>query len=228
MEMKIDPVPQGLDDGDDAGSKRAPGQGLELTDQGPEGAEAKVPQQPALVLGEGPQHPGDRENHLTVWDIQQKRFPHQLAPLLKALGMGGGAEPPGLAGKHQKMLRPAARTADAGKPAARVPAVQTSLRGAKRRSNLMHWRYMMRSPRSLRSLVMAFDGFLDNRPEEAILLLETAPVFGEELVEMMKKHPVEDGAFRMSGTGDSCHGQDKNPTNGPEAGRIPQETNFPW
>jgi hypothetical protein len=75
---------------------------------------------------------------------------------------------------------------------------------------------------------MAFDGFLDNRPEEAILLLETAPVFGEELVEMMKKHPVEDGAFRMSGTGDSCHGHDKNPTNGPEAGRIPQETNFPW
>jgi len=197
--MKIDPVPKGLDDGDDAGRKRAPGQAFEVTGQGPEGAAAEIPQKPALVLEEDPQHPGDNEDDLTVRDTQKECLPHPFSALLQPLGMARRTKSPGAAGKHQKPLLPTVGTADAGKPAARVAAVQIAL----------------------------YD-FLDDRPEEAVLLLETALVFGEELVEMMKKHPVEDGAFRMSGTVDSCHGQDKNPTNGPEAGRIPQETNFPW
>jgi len=35
VRVKIDPVPKGLDGRDDAGRKRAPGQDLEVTDQGP-------------------------------------------------------------------------------------------------------------------------------------------------------------------------------------------------
>jgi hypothetical protein len=38
---------------------------------------------------------------------------------------------------------------------------------------------------------MAFNYFLDNRPKEAELLLKAALVFGQEPVEIMKKHTVE-------------------------------------
>jgi hypothetical protein len=62
VRVKIDPVPKGLDGRDDAGRKRAPGQDLEVTDQGPEGAAAKIPQEPALELEEDPQHLGDGED----------------------------------------------------------------------------------------------------------------------------------------------------------------------
>ncbi|MGC8747152.1 MAG: hypothetical protein ACP5SQ_11060, partial [Candidatus Saccharicenans sp.] len=68
----------------------------------------------------------------------------------------------------------------------------------------------------------------DSRPEEPILLLEARLILGQELVKVMEQHPIKNSALRMPGTVDPCHGQDKNPTNGPEAGRIPQETNFPW
>jgi len=50
-----------------------------------------------------------------------------LAPFLKTLGVAGGTEPPGLAGKHQKMLCPAARTADPGESAARIATVDVLL-----------------------------------------------------------------------------------------------------
>jgi len=40
---------------------------------------------------------------------------------------------------------------------------------------------------------------LDYRPEKTVLPLESALIFGEEPVEMMEKHPVEDGPLRMSG-----------------------------
>ena len=40
--MKIDPVPKGLDGGDDPGRKLAPGHSLEVTAQGPEGAAAEI------------------------------------------------------------------------------------------------------------------------------------------------------------------------------------------
>jgi hypothetical protein len=51
--------------------------------------------------------------------------------------MARRAKPSGLTGKHQKMFRPAAWTPDPGKSAAGIAAVKTSLRGAKRRGNLM-------------------------------------------------------------------------------------------
>jgi len=70
-------------------------------------------------------------------DVEKERLPHPLAPLLKPLGMARRAKPSGLTGKHQKMFRPAARAPDAGEAALRIAAVKTSLRGAKRRGNLM-------------------------------------------------------------------------------------------
>jgi hypothetical protein len=47
VHVEIDPVPEGLDGGDDPGRKRAPGHSLEVTAQGPEGAAAEVPQEPS-------------------------------------------------------------------------------------------------------------------------------------------------------------------------------------
>jgi len=40
--------------------------------------------------------------NLAVRDIQEKLLPHPLAPFLKPLGMTGGAEPSGVAGKYQR------------------------------------------------------------------------------------------------------------------------------
>ena len=85
-------------------------------------------------------------------------------------------EPPGLAGKHQKMLRPAVPTADPGEPAARIAAVEILL-----------------------------DDLLDDGTEIAVRLLETLLVLRDETLEMMEQHPVEDGAFRMARTVDSRH-----------------------
>jgi hypothetical protein len=45
VDVKIDPVPEGLEDGDDSGPKRAPGHHLEVSVQGPEGASAEISQQ---------------------------------------------------------------------------------------------------------------------------------------------------------------------------------------
>ena len=42
VHLKIDPVPEGLDGGDDPGRKLAPGHSLEVTAQGPEGAAAEI------------------------------------------------------------------------------------------------------------------------------------------------------------------------------------------
>jgi hypothetical protein len=39
--------------------------------------------------------------------------------------------------------------------------------------------------------------FLDDPPEEAILLLEAALIFCQEPVELIKQHPTEDRALRM-------------------------------
>jgi hypothetical protein len=217
MEMRvgIDTLAEGLDDRDNTGLECFPRRGLKIEKKRLDGTAAKIAQEPTLELEKDAQHLGDREDHLAVWDIHEERLPHPLPPLLKALGMTGGTEPPGLAGKHQKMLRPAVRTADAGKPAPGVAAVQTSLRGAKRRSNLMHWRYMMRSPRSLRSLVMAFGHFLDDRTEEPIVLLEAALIPGQELVEGIKQHRAEDSPLRTPRTIDFRHAGRMASRNGP-------------
>ena len=46
---------------------------------------------------------------------------------------------------------------------------------------------------------------LNDGTEEAILPLETALIFGQELLKVMEQYPVEHGAFRMTGTIDSGH-----------------------
>jgi hypothetical protein len=54
----------------------------------------------------------------------------------------------------------------------------------------------------------ALDHILDDGLEEAVISLETGLIFGQELVKVMEEHPVEHGAFRMSGTVTSCHSRD--------------------
>jgi hypothetical protein len=160
--VKIDPVPEGPDGGNDPRRKHAPGHNLEVSGQGPEGAAAEIGEEPALVLEEDPQHLGDGEDDLTVWHVQEKRLPHPLAPLLQTLGMTRGAESPGAAGEHKKPLLPTVRTPDAGKPAAGIAAVK-----------------------------IALHDLVDDRPEKTVLLLETTFILSQESVEMMKQHPVE-------------------------------------
>jgi len=48
--VKIDPVPEGLDGGNDPRHKRAPGHNLGISGQGREGAAAELSQQPAVIL----------------------------------------------------------------------------------------------------------------------------------------------------------------------------------
>jgi hypothetical protein len=56
VHVEIDPVPKGLDGGDDPGRKRAPGHNLEVTAQGPEGAAAEIAEETAIELEEDPQY----------------------------------------------------------------------------------------------------------------------------------------------------------------------------
>jgi len=60
--VSIDPVPKGLDGGDDPGRKRAPGHNLEVTAQGPEGAAAEIAEETSIELEEDPQPLGDGED----------------------------------------------------------------------------------------------------------------------------------------------------------------------
>jgi di/tripeptidase len=123
-------------------------------------------------------------------DVEKKHLPHPLAPLLKTLGMARRAKPSALAGKHQQMFLPAARAPDPSKSAAGVAAVK-----------------------------IALDDLLDDRPEITIVPLEPALVFGDEPLEMMKKHPVENGAFRMTRAVDSRHIGNEVPRNAPGTGK---------
>lgn len=85
--------------------------------------------------------------------------------------MAGGAKPSGPTGKRQQMLGPAARAPDPGKSAAGIAAVK-----------------------------IAQDHVFDDRPEITIVPLEAAFVFGYEPLDMIKKHSIENGAFRMTRT----------------------------
>ncbi len=49
--------------------------------------------------------------------------------------------------------------------------------------------------------------FLDDRPEEAVLLLEAALIIGQELIEMMEQHPIENSLLGMAEAIDSWHGK---------------------
>lgn len=72
--------------------------------------------------------------------------------------MARGAESSGAAGKHQEVFRGSVGTADAGKSAAWVAAVQ-----------------------------IALDDLFDGRPEITVLPLEPALVLGQKLVKIMKE-----------------------------------------
>jgi len=80
----------------------------------------------------------------------------------------------------------AVRTADAGKPALWVAAVQ-----------------------------IALNDFFDDGPEEAVLLLKAALVLREKAVEIVEKHSIEDRPLGMSGTIDSGHSQSCSSRNAP-------------
>ena len=71
----------------------------------------------------------------------------------------------------EEKFRTTVRTANPGKPAAGVAAVEEAL-----------------------------DHLLDDGAEEAVLLLEALLILGQESFEVMEEHPVEHGAFRMAGT----------------------------
>ena len=186
VRVKIEPVPKCLNGRDDSGPKLAPGYNLEVTGQGPEGRAAKITQEAPLVFEEGSEHLGDHKDHLTVGDIQEERLPHPLAPLLQPLGVAGGAEAAGAAGEHQEPLLGTVRTTDAGKPAARVAALEVAL-----------------------------DHLLDDRSKKAVLFLETALIVRQEAVKIVKEHPVQDGAFRISRTIHSGHDGRMASRNGP-------------
>jgi len=120
-------------------------------------------------------------------DIQKELLPHPLAPLLPALGMTRWAETTGLAGKHEETLLPTVWTADAGKTAQRIATVEIPL-----------------------------NNILDDWPEEPIFLLETILIFCKEPLEIMKKHPVENSALRMTLAIDPYHSMWSDSGNGPE------------
>ena len=71
--------------------------------------------------------------------------------------MARRTKPAGTAGEHQKLFRLAVGTADAGEPAAGVAAVEVTL-----------------------------NYLLDDRAEEAILLLETALILRQETIKVVK------------------------------------------
>ena len=174
--MEVDPLPKGLDCGEDAGDKTFAPQGLEVDRKALGGATAEIPKEPTSELEEDPKRLGNDENHLSMRDIKKERFQHPLFPLLKPLSMTRRAEAPGLAGERQQVFRMAVRTPYTGKARARIAAIEVAL-----------------------------DHLLDDRPGIAILFLEAALIFGKETFEMMENHPIEDGSLRMARTIDSRH-----------------------
>ena len=177
--MEIHFLSERLDGGHHSGAKLSAGCGLEVAEQGLDGRPAELSQKPALVLEEDAQHPGDGEDDLAVRDIQKKLLSHPLAPLFKPLGMTRWAKSAAAAGKVKEPLLTTVRTADAGKAAAGIAAVQ-----------------------------IAFHYLLDDRSEVAVLLLKTALILRKESLEIMEQHPVKHGALRMSGAIDSCHSKE--------------------
>jgi len=148
--------------------------------------ETEIIEELSLVTEEQPEHLRDGEDNLAVRDIQQKLLPHPLAPFLTAFCMARRAETTSLTGKHEKTLFSTTRTPDAGKPAHRIAAVEILL-----------------------------DNILDDGPEISVLLFKTILVFSKKPLEIMKKHPVEDGALRMSRIIDSFHGRSHRSRNRP-------------
>lgn len=78
MGMEIYSIPEGLDDGDNAGLKHRPRHGLKIEEKRPDRIPTKVSEELALELEEEAQHFGDDQDHLTVRDIEEERLPHPL------------------------------------------------------------------------------------------------------------------------------------------------------
>jgi hypothetical protein len=106
--------------------------------------------------------------------------------MVKPLGMTRRAESPGSAREHNEPLLPTVGTPDSSEPAAGIAAVE-----------------------------IALDHLLDDRPEKTVLPLETTFILSQEPLEMMEKHPVEDGPLRMPSTIDSRHSRRIASRNGP-------------
>jgi hypothetical protein len=122
-----------------------------------------------------------------VGDIQEKLFPYPLTPLLKPLGMARRAESAAATGEVEEKFRTTVRTANPDKPAAWVAAVQ-----------------------------IFFDHLFDDGSEEAVLPLESALILGQELIEVVEQHPVEDSPLGMSRTVKSCHSRSFSSRNRPD------------
>jgi hypothetical protein len=69
---------------------------------------------------------------------------------------------------------------------------------------------------------MTFGHLFDDRPEITIVPLESALVFRDEPLEMIEKHPVENGTFRMTRTVDSRHIGNEESRNAPGRGSKPE------
>ena len=100
-------------------------------------------------------------------------FTDHLGP---ALGVAGGTEAAGAAGEHKQPLLATVGTADAGKPAAGIAAIEVALHH-----------------------------LLDDGPKEAVFFLKAALMLGKETVEIVKEHAIEDGAFGMARAVNSWH-----------------------
>jgi len=57
---------------------------------------------------------------------------------------------------------------------------------------------------------------MDDGPEEPVLFFEMALIFGQELVKVMEKDAVKDGALGMTGRIDSSHSREEYSGNRPE------------
>jgi hypothetical protein len=62
-----------------------------------------------------------------------------------------------------------------------------------------------KSAKGITVVEIALHDFLDDGPEVALLLLEAALIFSQELVEVMEQDPIKDSPFRMPRTINPCH-----------------------
>jgi len=184
--MKINPVAKCLNSRDDTGLEIVSRYGPEIEKNRSDSTAAKFPEKLALEFEEYPKHLRDREDDLAVRNIKEERLAHPLTPLLQSFGVARRTEAARLTGKRQQMFRPAAWAADPGESAAGIAAVE-----------------------------VFFDHLFDDRTEEAIFALKTLIIFRDKPLEMMKKHPIEDRAFRMTSTVDSPHIGNKDSKNAP-------------
>ena len=88
VRVEIDAVAECLDDGNNSGLKVPPCDSREIADEGAEGRAAEFPQQPAVVLEEYPQQPGDGEDDLAMGDIEEKLLSHPPQYLDKIVRLG--------------------------------------------------------------------------------------------------------------------------------------------